>query len=216
MKSTVRSILPAFAAALLLAAASTAAQAQTLEVQIRNVTHDVELAEGIAWTHPALSEDLHAENPPSQPLMDLSDSSRILPFAALVESRGATTGLVFVEPLLPGERTTVRIPALSSFSRVGYSVLLPLLGGGYAYLAARTGKHDPPARELVWAWESLGFRHLPRATHLHRARAGPVLQTVADWTPGDSESDPVPRPESDPVPACAPAPSWDTPHRDPC
>ncbi|MDE0382406.1 MAG: hypothetical protein OXI22_00850 [Defluviicoccus sp.] len=202
-------ILAALAALAGLLIAAAPADAQTLEVQIRNVTHDVELAEGIAWTHPALSEDLHAEDPPPQPLMDLSDSSLILPFAALVESRGATAGLVFVEGLLPGERATVRIPTRSSSARVGYSVLLPLPGGGYAYLASHTGKFDPPARELGWAWESLGFRHLPRATHLHRAHGRPVLQTVADWTSGESESDSALRPRRN----CA-APAWGTGH--PC
>ena len=186
---------------LILAAAT--APAQTLEVQIRNVSHDVEFAEGLAWTHPATSEDLHAEDPPSQPLMDLSDSSLILPFAAFVESRGSTAGLVFVEGLLPGERATVRIPSPGSSARVGWSVLLPFReGGGYAYLATHVGRFDPPAREMVHAWESLGIRFLPRATHLHRDRGGPVLQTVADWTPAESESDPVPRPgpEDEPYP----------------
>ena len=200
-----RSILPAaLVAAILLAFAAPAAPAQTLELEVRNVTHDAETLEGVAWTHPASSEDLHAEDPPSQALMDLSDSGGVLPFAQLLESRSGTYGLVFVEGLMPGQRTAVRIPALGSSYRIGYSVLLPFREGGYAYLAAHVRRLDPPAREIVHAWESMGFRHLPRATHIHRARSGPVLQTVAEWTVRESESDPVPR--------SAPCPSWESGH----
>ena len=206
LRSISRSILPAaLVAAILLAfAAPPPAAAQTLELEVRNVTHDAETLEGVAWTHPASSDDLHAEDPPSQALMDLSDSSNVLPFAQFVESRSGTYGLVFVEGLMPGQRTAIRIPALGSSYRIGYSVLLPFRGGGYAYLAAHVRRLDPPAREIVHAWESMGFRHLPRATHIHRARSGPVLQTVAEWTVRESESDPVPR--------SAPCPSWESGH----
>ena len=147
-----RSSLKRFAVmALALAATAVAASAQTVSIDVRNVTRDAIFSDVVAWTTHA------AQGTASQPTQELGDASKgigLRPFHEHVASLPTTDGhLIETIMLRPGESVSVRVKAASYLS--GFGLVMPLAGEpGYAYHAGPAPRQGGSAKLLIHAWEA--------------------------------------------------------------
>lgn len=160
----------------LLALAARSANAQSVRLELTNITRDAAFDGLVAWSGPARDRYPAARHDgrPAKELADLSRSLPAAPLAALLNAQPGVTAVHREGMIQPGETVYVTVPARHG----GWRVALPLAGeDGYAWCEGEVSPETPSQNGLAHAFDAGSVAWVT----IHSARRAPVARWRSEW-----------------------------------